>query len=319
MGRLLAAISIPVLMAAEVVVGDPPSMPVVNGTSRPLVQVFQFTSVNNQSPQDWIGQGIQANLQTDVSQTGAILVMAPKPPAAGSDPVAAARQDGANLAVVGSYQIVADQVRVNAHLVDTASSNTVGSFSATGPQQDLFKIEDALGEQLRRLLPLPAAPAPVATAQGAQQAPNYQPAVQQVASAGPSVVAYNPPPDGTPNYYTTTPVVTTPYYYPDSFYSTYYGSDYYYPDYGYYGGIYIGGPFYYGGWGGRFHDYGGFGGFRGGIGFRGAVYNGGGFRGGGGFHGGGGGGGGFHGGVGGGGGFHGGGGGFHGSGGGGRR
>jgi TolB-like protein len=281
---------------------------------RPLVEVFAFTPIGDAAHQDWIGRGIQENLQTEVSRTGALLVVAPQTPPAGADLVATAKQNGADLAVIGSYQVVADQVRVNGNLIETTGNSTVGSFSATGPQQDLFKLEDALGEQMRRLLPLPAAPPQVAQAN--------EPTAAAVAPQ-PPVVNYAQPDAITNNYYDTTPTAT-PYYYPDSFSPSYYGDDYPY-DSGFYGSIDIAPvPFFYGGgWGGGYGNrgYGYGGGYRGGFhynpGFHNPVYHSGGsfggYHGGGGSHGGGGG---FHGS---GGGFHGGGGGFHGGGGGGRR
>ena len=214
--------------------------------------------------------------------------MTSKSAPAGADSVGIAKANGANLAVVGSYQIVTDQVRVNAHLIDTATGNSVGSFSATGPQKDLFKLEDALGEQLRRLLPLPANNPAIAQSSETSSAP------QQYA---PPVITYAQP-DTVTNYYTTN--TTTPYYYSGSFYPTYSGYDTYPFDFGFYGGIGVyGGPYYYNRGYGYHGYYGGYSrGFGGGLrpnpSFHNPVYHGGfgsgGGHFGGGFHGGGGGG-----------------------------
>jgi len=120
----------------------------------PRVEVFPFTAVSAPpAAQDWTGRGIQEDLQSDVSRTGATLVLPQHPVPPGADPIAVARQDSADLVVTGSYQIVDDQIRANGHLIDVASNTIVGGFSATGSQHDLFKVEDALGAQLRALLP----------------------------------------------------------------------------------------------------------------------------------------------------------------------
>jgi hypothetical protein len=162
----------------------------------------------------------------------------------------------------------------------------VGSFASTGQQKDLFKVEDALGEQLRRLLPLPAG-ATAVTAQTNTQVNTLANTPPQQAVSSPAVIYSQP--ETVTNLYTATPA---PYYYPDSFYYGYaYPYDYYPIDFGFYGGGIYGGigffPGYYGhGFahrGGSFY-HGGGGAFHGG----GSFHGGGGFHVGGGFHGGGG-------------------------------
>jgi TolB-like protein len=252
----------------------------------PRVEIFAFSSVASQPGQtDWIGRGLQESLQSEVAHTGATLMIPVHAPAATDDAITVARQNKADLAVIGTYQVVGDDVRVNGHLVDVASNNTVGSFAATGPQKSLFAIEDAVGEQLRRSLP--AAPMAQQAAAAQQQAAQQQVAQQQAAQQ-PTVIyqqdpsqAYAPPP-AVNNYYDATPDYG--YYYPDTYYD-----GYGYP-FGFYGGL-----GFYGGGFGRGFDRGGFG--RGGF-----IGHGGGFVGhGGGFAGHGGGIGGGHGGFGGGG------------------
>ncbi len=254
-----------------------PAAPVVRPA--PRIEVFEFAPVDKSAaPADWIGKGIRENLQSDVSRTGATLILPAHPPAAGEDAITAARQEHADLAVTGTYQIVGDQIRVNAHLIDVATDTAAGGFSATGSQRDLFQVEDALGEQFRRLLPRPVTAATGQT-QEAQTAQQEQP---QVVLPPPAVVYQEAPTQA----YAPAPVVT-------------YEPDFYYPGYGYddgyYGGIY---PFgFYGGigiYGGAYRGayYGNHGGgFRGGV----SAFHGGGGHVGGGFHGGG-----FHGGGGGG-------------------
>jgi len=238
----------------------------------PRVEIFAFSAVSPQPGQtDWIGRGIQESLQSEVAHTGATLMIPVHAPAAADDAITVARQNKADLAVIGTYQVVGDDVRVNGHLLDVASNNTVGSFSATGPQKSLFNIEDALGEQLRRLLP--ASPMPQQAAAAQPQAPQPTVTYQQDPAE-----AYAPPAPTVNNYYDATPDYGA--YYPD----TYYGYGYGYPAFGFYGGLgYYGGGFYHGGFnrggfvghgggvvghGGGFvgHAGGGFGGGHGGFG-----------------------------------------------------
>lgn len=237
----------------------------------PRVEIFSFTSISQPAQNDWMGRGIQESLQSDVARTGATLLIPIHPPAPNADAVTVARENKADLAVVGTYQISGDDLRVNGHLIDTATNTTVGGFAATGPQKNLFGIEDALGEQLRRLLPPP--PTAAAEAQAPQQPQPAPTTIYEQQVTPPPSVNYS---------YDTTPYV--PYYYPDVYDYDWYG----YP-YGFYGGIGIyGGGFYGRGFNHGF-SHGGFGGRPGGGGFHGGGFGGGhGFGGGfGGGHGGG--------------------------------
>ena len=301
-----------------------PAQPTAPQPARPAprVQVFPFEPVGNPGQVDWVGKGLQESLQTDVSHTGAILVMAASVLPPNTTPVEAAKASGANLAVVGTYQVQGDSVRADGHLIDVATGQPVGGFSGKAPIGSVFQLEDAMGAQLQRLLPLDRSMAAVAGSYNYNGVPADQPVVVNEAP---------PVTDAEPTTINNTYVSPgTTYAYPDSFDS---GYGYGYPDTGYYGaydpflfgfyggiGIY---PGYYGGYRGGYrgyghgygdhgHDYGhgyGYGGgYRSTTTFRGSTFGGGrsfssvghaGF-GGGGFHGGASFGGGFHGGGGGG-------------------
>jgi len=235
-GAILTGITSTTVLAAEPLAPPTtaPAQSVFAATpeyhSTPRVEVFPFTAVSGITTfKDWTGRGIQESLQSDISRTGATLILGPHELATKDDPIALAKNDHADLAVTGSYQVVDDQIRVNAHLIDVATNTPVGGFSATGTQTDLFEVEDALGEQLRALLPRPTS-----IAQS-----NSDPGVVYQAPA----MDYSPPVVN--NYYDTPPVTT--YVYPD------YNYGYDYPfGLGFYGGF----GYVYPGYG--FRDRGGF-------------------------------------------------------------
>jgi TolB-like protein len=288
-GVVMVGIASSTVLAADVMPATVPAPVTAAQVARSAlgVEVFPFTAVSGAAANDWTGRGIQENLQSDISRTGATLLLGPKSLAATDDPIAIARQNHADLAVTGSYQVVGNQIRANGHLIDVANNATVGGFTATGSQADLFKVEDALGEQLRALLPRPM---PSAQAQQAMQQ-QQQPAI--VYQQQPAVI--ETPAPVVNNYYDDTPPAAT-YYYPDN------GGFYDYP-YGVFGGFgfvsgggrgFINRGFNNRGFSGGSHFVpapafrGSVGGGRPGGGFSGGFHGGGG---GGGFHGGGGGGG----------------------------
>ena len=256
----------------------------------PKVEVFPFEPVGNPGPVDWAGKGIQASLQSDVSHTGAVLVMTPAGPPEGTDPVAAAKAAGADLAVVGTYQVQGNDVRADGHLIDVNTGRPVGGFSGRAPVGSVFQLEDAVGEQLRHLLPLEASAAPTATLPSQfQPAPgsyNYNgtvpgPTTPAVPPSTTTVIEPVPTytePATINNTYVTEP--TTAYSYPDSFYGGYDGGYGYGYPYGFYGydpfvfGFYGG---FYGGYGhGYDHGYGngrGYGGYGRGYGYGGGLHS----------------------------------------------
>ena len=176
----------------------------------------------------------------------------------------------------GQVHVNDSLVRVTGEILSTETDTVVGTLKATGPMNDLFSLEDALGDQARRAMGRLESPQTVANAQQPGQV--QQPPMIQ--ATGPIQIVPYPQDNATPYAtYDTAPVYPVAPYSPyDSFYP-----DAYYP---YYPG------FIYGGIGiGRNYCAPSFGrgdrGFRGGIsgGFRGGLGGGigsigGGFRGG---------------------------------------
>jgi TolB-like protein len=252
----------------------------------PLVLFVPLKQLSDTGGHDWVAAAIEENLVSEASRAGDITKTL-DPSQSTSNTAAAVRAGhdaGANIVVFGSYQIVEDQLRVNAQAVDVSSGQMIAPITATGNMRDLFKIEDVLADQLRPALPRTGAATMPQMVYGNSNTnpydaianPNQQPQTQ-------GIYPYNNmTPDNTQAYpdgypVNTYPYTASPYYYPaysDYGYPYYYGYPSYYP---YYGGYY--GPAFYGGiYIGR-----GFGGFGGGArgGFVGGFHSGGGFHGGG--------------------------------------
>ncbi len=65
-----------------------------------------------------------------------------------------ATRAGANLLVLGSYQINDNQVRITGEVYDVAAAKNIAGIKATGPITDLFKLKDSLNDQLSHILPV---------------------------------------------------------------------------------------------------------------------------------------------------------------------
>lgn len=240
------------------------------------VVVLPFSGSTPDPARDaWIGPAVQQNMIVMLAQSADLRPMAYQGKIAGLiDPQTAARAataSQAKVAVYGTYEVVGEQVRLRAQVVDAATGQSVATAQARGGLREMLRLEDQLAEQTRGQIGTPAATASVQT----------PPATPQVQTTGtfysqpaPSLTYY--PSDY--GYYS-----SYPYY---SYYS--YSYPYYYPSFGlgYYWGGYYGHRYHHhgwnhGGWNGNVHWNSG--NFRGHIGYGGGIYRGG-FTHGGGFH-----------------------------------
>jgi hypothetical protein len=149
----------------------------------------------------------------------AFILPAAQPAQGEADPIAAAAKGGASIVVFGGYQVLDGNIRLTGQVVDTATGQTIATLSATGPIKDLFKLEDSLGEQLRKAMPQHAPPAPPVAS--APPLDNYPPVTSS------SGYYYSSPNDSyTPVTYAAPDYTSYPTYYP-TYYPSYY--PYYYP------------------------------------------------------------------------------------------
>jgi TolB-like protein len=203
------------------------------------VMVIPFSTLNVPAEQQWIGKAMQESLMADlgrdltaVSFDGQTIIE--------DNPAAArvAREASVPYAVRGSAQVVNGEVRLTAQMIDAKTGETVGTAIATGPVNDLFKLEDQIAAQLHG--------GPAAGPQGTPLAPAYS--NQQVTTfrSGNNVYrVHEPYPSDTypPQPFNDTSLSAqdynstyTPGYYPDysyPVYSTPYYASPYYPAYSY--------------------------------------------------------------------------------------
>lgn len=235
------------------------------------VMLLSFRAAGEPDHYAWVSDAIHESMLSDLQRNAEVQIIAAPAVAVDATPgaaLAAARQANADLVIFGSFQVVGDQLRVNAQALDVASGQSKASPAVTGPVRSLFIIEDQLAEEMHKALPgVAAAPAPIPapTFTDNQQPAQSQPPMvfapldaqgslgsgyatadtsAQATAATPQYVVptpgysylpiYNPP----PAVYYENGYQPPVYYYPPDAYA--YPPDYVYPDY-------LGGYLFYGG------------------------------------------------------------------------
>jgi TolB-like protein len=235
------------------------------------VMLLPFRDIGPGNADGWISEAIQEDLTHDLTRNSAIQLVRPAStqPVAPSDGLAVARRAQAQKLVSGSYQVVDDQLRITAEVIDANQTQPAGEIKATGRVRDLFQLEDSLASQLWHILPQP-------TEQASANQIEVTPLEDYVSSqAAPAPQVYDAQPQVTP-----APIYDNDSY-GDAYGDAYGGFDQIYPYDNYaYGYPYFGVPlFIYGGYGhASYHHGGDYHGFYGGNHFGGGHYTGGGAR-----------------------------------------
>jgi TolB-like protein len=240
--------------AVEVVPSAPADAAVPQPTQPAKIVVLPFEMVGGKPGDTWIARSIQESVLTDLMTASRSQVVSSTAPA--EDSAAAGEighKLGARFVVFGQVHVADNAMRVTGQILSTDNDTVVGTLKATSPINDLFTLEDILGDQARRGVGRLEGP------QTASTLPQQPPLTIQ--ATGPVQV---PPLDSGvpyPGVYNTSPVYPVAPYSPyDSYYP--YGDYPYYPGF-IYGGIGFGGGF-------RGHAFGGRG-PRGGTGARGGA------------------------------------------------
>jgi TolB-like protein len=197
--------------------------------------VLPFEMVGGKPGDSWLSRSIQQSVLTDLMTASRSQIVTSTTPAA--DTAAAAELGhklGARYIVFGQVHVNETALRVTGQIVSTENDSVVGTLKATGSMNDLFTLEDVLGNETRGAIGRIESPQ-TASAVPPQQGPAIQQTVpvQVVPYTHDSGAPYASPYDTSPVY------PASPY---DSDYGYYPGSYYPYASY-FYGGIGFGGGF----------------------------------------------------------------------------
>jgi TolB-like protein len=121
---------------------------------RPRVLVMPFTELSDEPKREWVGKAMQQSLVAELTRSGMVSVITPPANAVPTDDAAGAaklaRDQHAPLAVIGSYQLVGEELRVTGQMIESINGEHIAAIKATGSLRDLFGIEDIIGSQVRR-------------------------------------------------------------------------------------------------------------------------------------------------------------------------
>jgi TolB-like protein len=154
----------------------PPAKPTPVGDLSVLV--LPFTPIG-EAKADWVGQAVQQNVLSELSRVTGVMPITPttRPSQVLDLKSAKAEADKAGAAIVlyGTYQSTEEGVRLTGQLLDARNGRFIGGVKATGTMKEIFAVEDAASDQVKRILTQhraanqpqvaiapPAAPAPVA-------------------------------------------------------------------------------------------------------------------------------------------------------------
>ena len=129
------------------------------------VAVVPFENISATPGDDWIGAGIAETLSADLERLDAVSVvgrdgLAAEAHALGAGAASSAagdaerwmrevsRRRGAAWLVTGGYQRMGARVRITARLVDTETGTLVAGAKADGTAEEIFALQDRIGDEL---------------------------------------------------------------------------------------------------------------------------------------------------------------------------
>lgn len=130
--------------------------------SRPAVAVIPFGNLDRMPEDDYFANGITADLITDLSKIGGLLVIAPRTTFAYRDGGAGPGQISAELDVdyllTGSVQRRGDSLRINVRLIEARGGQALWGERFVGEVSDVFAFQDRITTSVVAALKVELAP-----------------------------------------------------------------------------------------------------------------------------------------------------------------
>lgn len=121
------------------------------------VAVLDFSNVTRDADLDWLATGVAETVTNDLTAFRVLRVVdrvrvGEAVRRTDGSVAAVARELGVSLVVVGSYQRVAERLRITARLVDVASGATMADAKVDGRLEDVFDMQDRIVRQFSAAL-----------------------------------------------------------------------------------------------------------------------------------------------------------------------
>ena len=165
------------------------------------IAVLPFENISGQPQDDWLGAGIADTVLADLATRDAVVIgpaaMLTEARRDGTDldvernAIALSRRLGAAWLVTGGYQLLGDQLRITARVVDVRTGVAASTVKVDGRREDLFTLQDRIVAELARSAPLALSTGGATGGQGATAIadPTPGPAVSSAPRAGPNSAA----------------------------------------------------------------------------------------------------------------------------------
>jgi TolB-like protein len=146
--RSFLAICAAALAFPAMVLGD-------SAATRPALKaaVAPFDVVG-EAGHEWLGRAMQEGLAMGLQKNRGIsaVIVPGLAPADANAAIAAADSANADVVVLGSIQVLDDQIRVGGQIISVKTGQVIGGLQSDGNVRGLFDIEDLLSDRAGRLL-----------------------------------------------------------------------------------------------------------------------------------------------------------------------
>jgi adenylate cyclase len=119
---------------------------------KPSIVVLPFTNMSGDPEQEYFSDGITEDLTTDLSRLSGLFVIARNSAFTYKSKVVrvqeVSKELGVRYVLEGSVRKAADQVRINAQLVDAITGHHLWAERYDRPLQDIFALQDEITQKI---------------------------------------------------------------------------------------------------------------------------------------------------------------------------
>jgi TolB-like protein len=118
------------------------------------VLVLPFSSIGEHQA-TWLPGALRSNLANELARTPGLIPISPKDAPAADDPDSAwklGENHRTTFVLYGSYQVVNNEIRLSAQVMDVANGRIIATTKTTGSFRDVFGMQDQLVDRCKHVL-----------------------------------------------------------------------------------------------------------------------------------------------------------------------